>query len=259
MIDSHCHIGFDELKDNVDQLVERAQLAGVHKILTVACDKNQVNDLLTVLDNFPKVYGAFAVHPEYSEVLISKEELRQIISSHPKIIGVGETGLDYHYKGAAEIDQKKSFRVHIEVANELNKPLIIHSRDADEDTINMLDRAYHDNLLQNGGILHCFTGSKALAKKAVGYGFYISASGVITFKNADQLRSIFADIPLDRLLVETDAPYLAPVPFRGRVNEPALLGHTMDVLADIKGVSRDQIAQVTTENFNKLFHLSGEN
>lgn len=250
MIDSHCHIGFEELKENLPELVKRAKEQGVDKILTVACMHGQLSDLKEILDKYDNVYGAFGIHPNESNVLIDTDELVQIISSHPKIIGIGETGLDYHYDYAPIEMQKKNFSAHIQAARMLNKPLIIHTRSADVDTMEILKKSGQKVFR---GVLHCFTGSQKLAETALELGFYISASGVITFKKSEELREIFKVIPLNRLLVETDAPYLAPVPFRGRQNEPSFLPHTLRVLADIKGIKPEKMEKITTQNFKDLF------
>lgn len=252
MIDSHCHIGFEELKENLPELVQRAGEQGVDKILTVACTHGQLSDLKEILDKYDNVYGAFGIHPNESNVLINSDELMQIISSHPKIIGIGETGLDYHYDYAPIEKQKENFLTHIQVARKLNKPLIIHTRSADVDTMKILKNSEQKVFR---GVLHCFTGSQKLAETALELGFYISASGVITFKKSEELREIFKIIPLNRLLVETDAPYLAPVPFRGKQNEPSLLPYTLRVLADIKGIRPEKMEEITAQNFKDLFGI----
>lgn len=253
MIDSHSHIGFEELKDNLPQLIERAEKCGVEKILTVACSPEQIDDLKEILDTYENIYGAFGVHPNESHTLISENELTKIITSHPKIIGVGETGLDYYYEYAPKNKQKENFVTHINVARKLNKPLIIHTRSADDDTVEILTNSYKEGMFK--GVLHCFTGTRQLAECALNLGFYISASGVITFKKSEDLREIFKSVPLERLLVETDAPYLAPVPFRGKQNEPAFIPYTLQTLAEIKGIAIDKMAEVTSENFKHLFNV----
>ncbi len=253
MIDSHSHIGFEELKEDLPALIQRATQQGVERILTVACTYEQLNDLKNILDTYENVYGAFGIHPNESNQLIDEGALTQIVSSHPKIIGIGETGLDYHYDFAPINKQMENFLTHIRVAQNLKKPLIIHARSADEDTIRILTKSAKHQSIK--GVLHCFTGTKELAEVALELGFYISASGVITFKKSEELREIFKTIPLDRLLIETDAPYLAPVPYRGMQNEPSLLPHTLRVLADIKGIPVEQMDKITTQNFKKLFSV----
>ena len=180
MIDSHCHIGFDILKENVDKIVQRAMNAGVEKILTVGCGKESLSDLLAVLDRFDCVYGAFGIHPNESHEIISEDELTGIIQSHPKIIAIGESGLDYYYNTTPQELQIQNFKIHIEVAKKLDLPLIVHTRDAEDDTINLLQTGASSGQLK--GVLHCFSGSQELADFADKIGFYLSASGIITFK-----------------------------------------------------------------------------
>lgn len=252
MIDSHCHIGFDELKQNVADIVARAKATGIEKMLTVACGKNHLADLHDILTRFDSVYGAFGIHPNESQEPITLEALKKLIQSHPKIIAVGETGLDYHYEDTPRDLQRKNFEVHLQAAKELHFPVIIHSREAEKDTIKMLQAAADKNLR---GVFHCYTSKQELAEFAIEIGFYVSASGVITFPKSAELRDIFAGIPLDKLLIETDSPYLAPVPYRGKQNEPSFLPKTAEVLAQIKGVSVEQLSEITTQNFNKLFNV----
>ena len=258
MIDSHCHIGFDELKENVDDIVTRAKNAGVEKMLTVCCGKENLSDLYDVLNRFDCVYGAFGIHPNEAQEIISAEELRHIIKTHPKIIAVGETGLDYYYNDTPREMQIQNFMTHIQVACDLNLPLIVHTRDAEKDTAECLRAGGHHGNLR--GVLHCFTGSPELAKMALEIGFYLSASGIITFKKnlnnekyQSDLLNVFKNYPNDKILVETDCPYLAPVPKRGKVNEPAYLPYTLQKLAEIKSLDVEQLEQMTTQNFYHLF------
>ncbi len=255
MIDSHCHIGMDESLADVETILSRAKEQGVNSVLTVACHPLDYPILIKLLKTYPTVYGSFGMHPEYAHEMPPVDELIQKIQAHPRIVGVGEIGLDYHYMSSSKDIQRTAFEKQIELANQVHKPIIIHSREADEDMMAILTAAHHAGLLQNGGVLHCFTSGPELAKKALELGFYISASGVITFKMAEEIRDIFRIIPLDRLLVETDAPYLAPVPYRGRVNEPAYVLKTAEKLAELKGVSLKEIDKITTFNFNKLFRI----
>lgn len=255
MIDSHCHIGFEELKENVGDIIARAETAGVEKMLTVACNREQLEELIPLLDMYPQVFGAFGVHPHEAQEQFSIQELTGLLTRHPKIIGVGETGLDYHYDYAPREDQRQSFHTHIQAAIMLHMPLIIHTREAEVDTIDILRSEQKNGGLDMGGVIHCFTGSQALANAALDMGFYISASGVITFAKALDLRDIFTTVPLNRLLIETDSPYLAPIPYRGKQNEPSFLPKTAEVLANIKGVSVKELTEITTKNFNKLFNI----
>ncbi len=253
MIDSHCHIGMGE--DNIEQVIKNALDKGVSRLLSVACNISDYQLLLKLLDNYSMVYGAFGIHPENAKDCPSQDAFKKMIMAHPKLIGVGETGLDYHYMTEDKITQQKAFEYQIEMASQVQKPVIIHTREADEDTISILRAAYRGGVLKYGGVLHCFTGTVKLAEKALEFGLYISASGVITFKNADSIRSVFQMIPLERLLVETDSPYMAPVPYRGKENQPAYVIKTAEKLADIKGVELSEIEQITSNNFNRLFNI----
>ena len=254
MIDSHCHIGMGT-ENTAEQVIKNALNSGVLSMLSVACSIPDYQVLLKLLDDYPMVYGAFGIHPESSGNCPSQNEFKKMMMAHPKLVGVGETGLDYHYMTEDKITQQKAFECQIEVSAQVQKPVIIHTREADEDTISILQSAWHGGLLKSGGVLHCFTGTAKLAEKALEFGLYISASGVITFKNADSIRSVFQMIPMGRLLVETDSPYMAPVPYRGKENQPAYVVETARKLAEIKGVSLSEIETVTSNNFNKLFNI----
>lgn len=247
MIDSHCHVGFDELKENVDGYLARAQGQNVQLILTVACHEHQLADLYDILEKYPTIFGAFGIHPQENEQTISSERLTEIVQ-HPKIIGIGETGFDLFYEPDSFEHQKKNFETHLQVAQETNLPLIIHTRSADKQTIDILK-----NFKDVRGVIHCFSGSAELAKQALDLGFYISASGIITFKKSQELRDIFKTIPLDRLLIETDAPYLAPEPYRGRMNESGYVSKVLEKLAEIKEISPQKLDEITTQNFLNLF------
>lgn len=257
MIDSHCHLGFDHA--DITDTLSRAEKVGVSEMLTVACSCDEYEDLLLILNKYPMIYGAFGIHPEYAASMPSVADMIKRLSAHPNILAVGECGLDYHYNSDTKEIQRSTFWRQIEIASQLKKPLIIHAREADEDIISILDRANRSGLLTAGGVLHCFTGTQKLADKALDIGFYISASGVITFKNAEDIRSVFKTVPLDRLLLETDSPYMAPIPYRGKVNEPSFMVKTAEKLAEIKGVSLNEIDEITTQNFYKLFKKEGLN
>ncbi len=251
MIDSHCHVGFNQ--DDVMGILSRAKEKGVSKMLTVACSLSEYEGLLEILNHYPMFYGAFGIHPEYADTIPADEDMLKKISAHPNIVAVGECGLDYHYNPDTREIQISAFERQIEIAYRLKKPLIIHAREADDDIVSILDMANRSGLLTYGGVLHCFTGSQKLADKALEVGFYISASGVITFKNAESIRDVFKTVPLERLLIETDSPYMAPVPYRGKVNEPAYIEKTAEKLAEIKDVPFEEIDRITTQNFNNLF------
>lgn len=258
MIDSHCHLGVDQIQSQTAEVIDRSFSANVTHMLSVACQEEELPPLLDLMNEYAFVYGAFGIHPEYvTEKKVTLERIIKAHLSHPRFVGVGETGLDYFYNPNTRSEQIKAFETHIEAACQMKKPLIIHTRDAEEDTLSILKTAHNNGYLRYGGVLHCFTGSARLADEALALGLYISASGVITFKRAEALRAVFRMVPMSRLLVETDTPYLAPEPYRGKVNEPAFVVETAKVLADLKGVSLSQIDTQTTDNFKRLF-LNGQ-
>ena len=254
MIDSHCHLGIGTLNEeqsSVEDVLRRAKQANVTHILTVACDYDDKNDLKKML-SYSNVYGSFGIHPENAQKY-NEQYSYDVYKTLPSLVAVGEIGLDYYYGGDMRESQISAFEKQIELASTLNLPIIIHTREAEEDTQAILKSAYKDGLLRAGGVLHCFTASQNMADFALDLGLYISASGIITFKKALDLQEIFKTIPLDRLLIETDSPYLAPVPYRGKINESAYVIHTAQKLAELKNVSVDEIDKQTTENFKRLF------
>ena len=255
MIDSHCHIGLNQT--DVTGLLMRAQLAGVTSMLSVACSVREYPALLKLLETYPTIDGAFGIHPEYAATVPSDEEFCQMISAHPNLVAVGECGLDYHYMAEEKDIQIQAFERQITLAARLKKPLIVHTREADSDTISILKTAHKDGLLSAGGVIHCFTGSQELADAALDMGFYISASGVITFKMSDNVRQVISTVPLNRLLIETDSPYMAPVPYRGKINEPSYIVKTAEKLAEMKGVPVQEVERITTENYQNLFKKGG--
>lgn len=258
MIDSHCHLNAVDYDENIAAVLEEAKKTGVEKCLAVACDVNDFEELKQQLQQFSNLFGAVGIHPEYANKPYDIDMLRQFIKTTPRIVGVGECGLDYHEMPEdTKEKQKLLFEAQIELADELALPLIIHSRDAEGDMRSILKAAYKSNKLKKGFVLHCFSGSIDMAKEAVKMGGYLSAAGVLTFKNAARVREVFSTIPLDRLLVETDAPYLAPEPYRGKKNQPAFVVKTLEKLAEIKGVPVAEMNDITTHNFNRLF-LKGE-
>ena len=253
MIDSHCHIGFEN--DLLNEVVDRAKSVGVRRMLSVACAVSDYKRLLQILTDYPMIDGAVGIHPEYANTWsTAREEISRLFPS-TRLVAIGECGLDYHYAPDTKKEQRLCFEEQIELACRLNKPVIIHTRDAEDDTISILQSAYRAGLLKSGAVLHCFTGTRELADIALEMGLYLSASGVITFKNAEDLRSVFYAVPLDKLLVETDSPYLAPVPYRGKENEPAFVIKTAEKLAELKGLSVEEIDRITTENYYRLFHI----
>ena len=256
-IDSHCHL--DHLDEHARaEAVGRAIRAGVRGMLTICTSLTSVNQVAEIAASYkPNVAMAVGVHPHRveSDGIPTEEELTQL-GMRTDVAGLGETGLDYFYNKSRKDFQQESFRRHIRASKKTNVPFIVHTRDADEDTIQILEEEA-DNGRQNG-VLHCFSSGRALAERAVGLGMYISLSGILTFNNAKEIREIASDIPLDRLLIETDAPFLAPIPMRGKPNEPAYVVHTAKVLADLKGISIETLAHVTTENFTRLFPKAAE-
>lgn len=251
MIDSHCHLGIDDFKENTENLLENAKRAGVSHILTVACDYVHIDDLLEMM-KYQNVLGAFGIHPE-NVAHFDADKVYTLFKNYPQITALGEIGLDYYYNLDTKEIQKEAFEKQIEIASLVKKPIIIHSRDANEDTSSILKKAFKNNMLNSRGVLHCFTGSYELAKEAIDMGLYISASGVITFKNANNLREIFKKIPLESILIETDSPYLAPNPFRGKRNEPAYVVETLKALSILKGVDLEIAEETTSKNFFNLF------
>ena len=254
IIDSHCHLNFPEFKGKLDEIVKRALEKGVCRMLTISTKLNEINELESISKSYSEVYNSVGVHPHecknYKDLSL-KDLIKHTKNS--KCIGIGESGLDFYYENSPKELQIKLFKIHIEAARETNLPLIVHTRKADIQTIQILS----DEMKRGAfpGLIHCFSTSKELAEKAINLGFYISLSGIITFNKSNELRSIVKELPLEKLLVETDAPYLAPEPYRGKCNEPSYVIHTAKILADLKNVKLDIIAEKTTKNFNRLFNL----
>lgn len=252
LIDSHCHLDFPELNAELDAVLARARAAGVGLMVTISTRVHRFNELRSLVDAHDNVFCSVGTHPHNAaeEPDIMVEELVDL-ARHRKVVAIGEAGLDYHYDHSPRDVQKKSFRTHIAAARETGLPLIIHARDADADIARMLEEETKRGAFPF--VLHCFTSGPDLAHRGLALGGYVSFSGVVTFKNADALRDIALAVPSDRLLVETDAPYLAPEPMRGRTNEPAFVVHTAARLAALRGVREPEMARLTTENFFKLF------
>jgi len=251
LVDSHCHLDYPQFSDLEDTL-RRAHTADVRCMLTIATSMHKFSGVLNVAQSQKNIFCTVGVHPHEveKEPLVTVDELLAH-TQHPKIVGIGETGLDYFYEHSPREIQQESFRIHIKAARTAQLPLIVHTRDAEQDTLDILtDEMQKGTFL---GLIHCFSASSEFAQKALDLGFYISVSGIITFKNADDLRKTVSQVPLNRLLVETDAPYLAPIPHRGKQNEPAYTRITAEKLAEIKDVSFEDIAQTTTDNFFRLF------
>ena len=253
IVDSHCHLNFPQFKDKLDEIVNRALDKGVSKMLTISTKLNEISKLEDISKTYSEVYNSVGVHPHecknYKDLCL--EDLLKY-TKNPKCIGIGESGLDFYYENSPKELQIELFKIHIEAARKSFLPLIVHTRAADSETIEILQ-----NEMKRGkfsGLIHCFSTSRELAEKAIDLGFYISLSGIITFNKSNELRNIVKELPLNRLLVETDAPYLTPEPYRGKCNEPSYVVHTAKYLANIMNVDIDTVANKTTENFNKLFN-----
>jgi len=253
-IDSHCHLDrldLTEFDQQLDKVMVAAEAAQVSDILCVSVKLQDFQTMAEQTQNYPNVKLSCGAHPLNQEDAIDEEKLFEL-AKHERVIAIGETGLDYFYAPQTQELQLDSFRKHVRVANRLQKPLIIHTRDAQQDTLDILNE---ENAERVGGILHCFTEGWDMAEQALALGFYISFSGIVTFKNASALREVAKKIPDDRLLIETDAPYLAPVPHRGKQNQPAYVVEVAKHLASIRGQSLEHIARVTSDNYRRLFKL----
>lgn len=253
LVDSHCHLDYLERDgQDLEEVVGRAARAGVGRLVTISTKLSEFPSVLAIAERFEAVYCSVGVHPhEAGEEGQGSPEKLLALAEHPKVVGIGETGLDYFYEHSPREAQQRSFRAHIAAARETGLPLIVHARDADEDTVSILQEEQAKGAFP--GVIHCFTAGPELAEVALSIGFSISLAGVVTFKKAEALRETVRQVPLDRLLVETDSPYLAPVPMRGKRNEPAFVVHTAERLAELKGVSPADLAEATTANFFKLF------
>lgn len=253
LVDSHCHLDFPEFREERDSVVQRARDAGVGLMLTICTHISRFNQVQEVAEAYPDVFCTVGIHPHHAADEFVHSDTANVIqlAAGRKVVGIGETGLDYFYDKSPRDIQQESFRRHIRAAIETGLPLIVHTRDADADTIRILREEGTGTRLK--GLLHCFSSSRQLADDALEFGFHISFSGIVTFKKSEELREVARVVPMDRLLVETDAPYLAPVPMRGKRNEPAFVAHTIRALADVKGISEAEMARVTTANFLRLF------
>ena len=252
-IDSHCHLCQGDYQIPVSEVIQHALDNGISHMLAIACDPNDFQEVQELLKKYPNLYGAFGIHPEYAHLPYNLDILKKYLMLD-RVVALGECGLDYHEAEATPAQQQLLFQEQIDLAQKLRLPIMIHSRDAEGDMRTILKQNYQDGKLENGFVLHCFSGSLDMAKEVIKMGGYLSASGVITFKNAERVREIFAQIPLENLLVETDAPYLTPHPFRGKPNEPAYVQYTLEKLAEIKNVTTQEMEQITTDNFNKLYN-----
>lgn len=254
-VDSHCHLNFDEFSNEVDEIIQRAKDQKIETLLTICTTLEEANSLLDLTSQYQNIFCTIGIHPHEAEATLEKISLEDLkiwlkgYTQQPKVVGIGEAGLDFYYEHSPRKRQQEVFEAHIEVACTENLPLSVHTRDAEKETIELLRNASG----KARGVIHCFTGSQWLADEALALGFYISISGIVTFAKAEALREVVRTIPLDRLLVETDAPFLAPIPHRGKRNEPAMMIRTAEKVAELKGVTLEEIAQATTRNFFDLF------
>ena len=252
LVDSHCHLDFPDFASELDAVVARARAAGIGRIVTISTRVKKHAQVLAIAEKFPDVFCSVGTHPHNAQEEPDIDATALIaLAKHPKIVAIGEAGLDYHYDKSPRDAQMKSFRQHIAAARETRLPLVIHARDCDAD----MARVLHEETGQGAfpAVLHCFTGGRDLAMRAMDLGLYVSFTGILTFKNSAALRAIAADLPADRILVETDAPYLAPLPYRGKRNEPAYVAETAKILAEVRKIAAADAAQQTTENFFRLF------
>jgi TatD DNase family protein len=252
LVDSHCHLNFPDFKNDLETVIKNAHANNVGVMQTICTEVEEFDEVCAIAEKHDNIYCSVGVHPNESGVK-KKADLEFLLSKapHPKVIGIGESGLDYHYETSDRDIQQKSFRIHIDAARQAGLPLIIHTRDADEDTMDILEEEMKKGAFK--GLIHCFTASQKLAERAIALGLYISLSGIISFKNAESIRETVKTLPLERLLIETDAPFLAPLPHRGKRCEPAFVKHTNQKLAELKNISEEECAKITTANFFTLF------
>jgi TatD DNase family protein len=252
MIDSHCHLDHEPLYSNLNDVIKRSKKVGINKILTICTTLDSFIKIKDIVKKDEIIFGTYGIHPhEAKKDKVTSDLIIKEINENNKIIGVGETGLDFFYNHSDKFDQTKSFDEHIKAALELDMPIIVHSRNAEDETLDIFRKYKNDNLKI---LMHCFTGSKKFAEKLLYFNTYFSASGIITFKNSTDLQQTFKTIPLDKLLIETDSPFLAPEPNRGKKNEPSFVEFTAEKLADIKQISKANLINSTTSNFHTLFN-----
>ena len=253
MIDSHCHLDHEPLHENLSDVISRSEKIGITKLLTICTTLSSFENIKAIVKKDQIIYGTYGIHPHETENnKVDKQTIIKCVNENEKIIGVGETGLDFFYNHSDKDRQINSFKAHIEASIELNKPIIIHSRDAEKETFELLSSYNNDNLKI---LMHCFTGSLEFSKKLLTLGAFFSASGIITFKNSNELQNTFKTIPLEKLLIETDSPFLAPIPMRGKKNEPSFIRYTLEKLSILKETTEEKMSTITTDNFNKLFNF----
>src|SRR3972149_772983 len=251
LVDSHCHLDFPELADKLDSVFELMRANDVERALCVSVTLEDFPRVRNLAETSPPRDASFGVHPDYEGVPVTAGQL-VALADHPRVVAIGETGLDY-YRRKGDLEwQRERFRTHIRAARECGKPLIIHTREAAEDTLRIM---HEERAGEAGGVMHCFTESWEMAEAAMGMGFHISFSGIVTFKNAKTLKEVARRVPLENMLVETDAPYLAPVPYRGKTNQPGYVRHVAEEIARLKNTTLEQVAQKTTYNYSKLFNI----
>lgn len=248
LVDSHCHLNFPDFKDDLPEVIARAAEYGVSKMVSICTKTSEYEEIQKIAETYDNVFCTVGVHPHeaQNEQSLTTADIVKL-AAHPKCVAIGETGLDYYYENSPKDEQKKLFIEHIKASSETGLPTVIHTRSADDDTIDII------NEYDFPGLLHCFSTDHRVAEAALDNGLYISISGIVTFKKAEELRESVRKTPLDRLLVETDSPYLAPIPHRGKRNEPAYTKHTAELVAELKEVSLDELAKATTDNFHRLF------
>jgi TatD DNase family protein len=253
LVDSHCHLDFPDFQGREEELLAAMKTNGVGWALVAGVTLERFPGVLTLAERFPNLYAAVGVHPDTQEGEEPDQDRLIALAGHPKVVAIGETGLDY-YRLEGDLEwQRERFRTHIRAARRTGKPLIIHTREAAADTLRILEE---EGAGEAGGVFHCFTETRAVAEAALALGFHISFSGIVTFKNAIQIKEVASFVPIERILVETDAPYLAPVPHRGKLNHPALVRHVAEEVAKLRGISTDELAQATTANFCRLFGVA---
>ena len=251
MIDSHCHLDHEPLYSDLSNIIQRSKDIGIEKLLTISTSFESFSKIKELIKKDEIIYGTIGIHPhESSTNIITSKEIIDNLNGYSKIIGIGETGLDFYYNNSCKEKQITSFRKHIEASIKTNAPLIVHSRDAEQETFDILNEYKNEKLKI---LMHCFTGSKEFSVKLLTLNSYFSASGIITFKNSTNLQETFKSLPLDKILIETDSPFLAPVPNRGKKNEPSYIDFTAAKLAEIKNISKSELIKITTNNFNRLF------
>ena len=253
MIDSHCHLDHEPLFQNIEDIILRSKIVGINKLLTICTTKNSFNKIKDLVKVDPIIFGTYGIHPHETETnIVDKDTIIENVINNKKIIGIGETGLDFYYNHSNKKRQVESFKEHIEASIELDLPVIVHSRDAEYETYDILNTYKKKNPKI---LMHCFTGSLEFSKKLLSLNAFFSASGIITFKNSVDLQQTFKTIPLNKILVETDSPFLAPVPMRGKKNEPSYIKFTIEKLSQLRNLTANEMINLTTVNFNNLFSI----